>query len=490
MNLNTITTQNQSCTAKLDQTQSCKNNENSAAKSDELQFYNNNENFEIPNNELEYDKFVNNSINNSQEKVSFKEGVKLIGKGFVNKLKNMATSIIQHPVKALGAVGATALLISAAPLIGVASATAGAFLALGFAAYAIGKTGLDVAETIKDNKEGRYDEVRQDLEQIGGDGVDLALSLPFAPKAINQVSRFARYGRETVGLNTELLANLKNCHNYSDVRFEFAKADTLINYEMIGNEMGLAVKPEVKFTNNGVTVPSYDNVSGKVEIPEQLITPQGKKIMRNQGKNIEIELRHELEHFKQASDIAKTYGTETLKQQMVENYKYTYQENGGILDKSNPAFENNKKVTLEKFGDHKNQVENMLFGDGSSFNEKIYQDVINKQGMYETSSSKAAKAAEYSTGIMEKATKAKEIGELLQNGNREAAMKLYFDNVLEHEARAAENIYKTQVVKGRPTIVNDAIMADAAIEEYFSEDDLKLIGPDESLYSKLNKKSK
>ncbi len=433
------------------------------------------DNGEIINTDPKYDEFTSISKNNSEEKVSFKEGAKLIGKGFVDKVKNMVTSIIKHPVKSILAVGATSLLIAGAPIIGVASATAASILALGFAGYAVGKTAVDVVETVKDNKAGRYNEVREDLQQIGGDGVDLALSLPFAPKAFKQVSRFAHYGKGAVGLNTELLSNLKNCHSFSDVKLEFAKADTLINYEMIGNEMGLVVKPEVQFSKDGLGMPSYDNVSGKVDIPEKLLTPEGKSAMRRLGKNIEVEIRHELEHFNQASDMARTYGVDGLKQQMIDSYKYTYQENGGTFDTTDKCFEINKKATLDKFGNYKEQVDNLLFGDGSKFNEKIYQDVINKQGMYRPGSDQAIKAEQYMAGTMEKATRAKEIGELLQNGDKEGMLKAYFENILESEAQTAENLYKTGVVKGRPTVVNDVVMADSVAEEYFTDDDISFI---------------
>ena len=506
MNLNAVTLHNQNFAAKLDEPYL---NENK-----------NIENFKIPNNELKYDEFINSSKNNSQEKVSFKEGLKLVGKGFINKLKNMATSIIQHPVKTLAAVGATALLISAAPLIGVASATAGAFLALGFAVYAVGKTAVDVVETVKDNKEGRYDEVRQDLEKIGGDGVDLALSLPFAPKAINQVSRFARYGTGTVGLNTELLSNLKNCRSYSDVSLEFAKADTLINYEMIGNEMGLTIKPELEFVSNEYQTPSYDYATGKVKMPEQFITNKGKISLRTKGKSLEGELRHELEHFEQWTDMARTMGAENLKQYQINNAKTMYKEAGGILEAPDEVaykeelakhklpkkinsneeldkyvcdvkeiykikerrfnemydFEANKRTTLDKFGPDKDLVNDLVFDNGSKFNEKFYQSIIDKNGMYQSSSPQAAKAQEYILQEAERATKIYD-------------MDFQTNNVLESEARKAEQAFNTSAIKGRPAIVNDAVMADATIEEYFSEDDAKLIDPNRSLYSNLKKKS-
>ena len=77
--------------------------------------------------------------------------------------------------------------------------------------------------------------------------------------------------------------------------------------------------------------------------------------------------------------------------------------------------------------------------------------------MYQAGSEQAAKASKYSAGIMEKATRAKEMSELLQKGDKKGFLKVYFENVLESEAKTAENLYITNIVKGRPTVVNDAV---------------------------------
>ena len=162
-----------------------------------------------------------------------------------------------------------------------------------------------------------------------------------------------------------------------------------------------------------------------------------------------------------------------------------YKENGGTFDTTDWCYEINKNATLEKFGDYKEQVDNLLFGDGSKFNEKIYQDVINKKGMYQPGSEQAIKAEQYMAGTMEKAVRAKELGELMQNGDKESMLKVYFENVLEHDAKTAENLYKTNVVKGRPTIFNDRIMVRSVTEEYFSDDDISIINRNNSINAKL-----
>lgn len=251
----------------------------------------------------------------AEKEVGWKEGLSLLGKGFFNKVKNMGKAIIKHPIKTLATAAVTTAAIAAAPLIGVTSATAGAAVAIGYAAYAVGKTVAHGVETYKDYKEGRHNEVREDLQELGGDGVDLALSLPFLPKAIGQMTRFVKHGTSTIGFNTELIADLKTCHNVKDVAVSFAKANTKIDYNMITNEMGLKVKPELSFRKD---LPNdfgaaFDPSSGELYVNENnLLTP--KTAPNANGKMVrtsnEALLRHELEHFQQSIDMVREYGIE------------------------------------------------------------------------------------------------------------------------------------------------------------------------------------
>ncbi len=251
----------------------------------------------------------------AEKEVGWKEGLSLLGKGFFNKVKNMGKAIIKHPIKTLATAAVTTAAIAAAPLIGVTSATAGAAVAIGYAAYAVGKTVAHGVETYKDYKEGRHNEVREDLQELGGDGVDLALSLPFLPKAIGQMTRFVKHGTSTIGFNTELIADLKTCHNVKDVSIAFAKASTKIDYNMITNEMGLKLKPELSFTKelpDGI-VGSFEPSSGKLNMNENLLV-ESNPVTNSQGKWVnssnESFLRHELEHYQQCIDMVREYGVE------------------------------------------------------------------------------------------------------------------------------------------------------------------------------------
>ena len=270
----------------------------------------------------------NSTVNANQEAVSeieeneeitFKEGVKLFGQGALQKVKDMGSAIVKHPVKTLGAVAGTTALIAAAPLVGITSATAGAALAVGFGAVSIFKAGSDIKETVDDYQEGKFDEVREDIKELGGDGVDLAMALPFMPKATKQLARTVKYGTSTIGLNASLISDLKNVSNFDDVAVAFGKANARINYEMIGNEAGLTVKPELTFeksTNNKLAA-QFEPTTGKIIYNENVLS--AKNLAKNPMTQDEI-LRHELKHFEQFSELARANGPEAVSKTMSEYY--------------------------------------------------------------------------------------------------------------------------------------------------------------------------
>ena len=422
-----------------------------------------------------FDSFTRDVKVDKGEKVSFKEGITLISKGFVEKIKAMGKAIVEHPIKTLGAVAGTTLLLSALPLIGITAATGAAVMAVGFGCYAIGKTAIDVTKAVKHNKEGEYNEVRKDLEKIGGDGLDLALSLPFLPKAIKQVSRFAQYGTTTVGLNTELIAGLKNIKSIKDIPLEFAKADTLINYEMISKEMGLAVKPKLAFkdmqvSTNGVIGGAFEPTTGELQINQNILSGKGKAIAKLSGMDsTETILRHELEHFKQFSDIART-------------------ENIGINGFANTLTEYYKGATqklpiseLEKQGLSRKTIESMLHGDKSAFNTKLYQDVIDSKGIIKAGTKEAEMASQYAKGLLEKINPSPESIARFEEATKgispffmsasdrvkvaKAQLELYKSNILEKEAYAVQDVFKKTVLKMRPNKVVTGTQTLAVVSE-------------------------
>lgn len=141
-------------------------------------------------------------------KIGLVEGTGLLIKGIGKQIKSTITSIVEHPIKTLAVVGGTTLGIMALPIIGIPAAVGGSALALGFAGLAVGKGAYHTMQFLKNNENGTYDIARQNLEQIGGDTVDLALSAPFVPKAIKTVKEFATYGK--IAYNPNILNELKS----------------------------------------------------------------------------------------------------------------------------------------------------------------------------------------------------------------------------------------------------------------------------------------
>lgn len=146
--------------------------------------------------------------NTSNKKINHKEGAKLILEGAKNQVIDTLREIADKPFRSLAFFGATTAGIMALPLIGIPSAVGGGVLAIGFAGLAIGKTISHVVDFTKNNKLGTYDKARNNLKDIGGDSLDLALSVPFVPKGIHNLKTFTQYGK--LGINSSLISEIKN----------------------------------------------------------------------------------------------------------------------------------------------------------------------------------------------------------------------------------------------------------------------------------------
>lgn len=159
---------------------------------------------------------VNNSVNpafcekrsiSKYKPISLNEGTALFFNGIEKQLSELVHAVIDHPVKTLALLGGTSLALMSLPVIGIPTAVGGSVMALGFGAYALSKGVYHALEFVKNNKEGSYDTARMNLQQIGEDTVDIGLSVPFAPKAVKSVTRFAKYGK--IGYNAALVSDLK-----------------------------------------------------------------------------------------------------------------------------------------------------------------------------------------------------------------------------------------------------------------------------------------
>lgn len=172
--------------------------------------------FEVQNNKKAVnpyfgDRYVIEDVE-PQEKIGIAEGTGLLFKGVGKQVKDMVTSIFEHPIRTLAVVGGTTAALFALPLVGIPVAVGGAAMTIGFAGFAVGKGAKHAIEFAKNNSIGEYDKARENLEQIGGDTVDLALAAPFVPKALKEVNRFSKYGK--IAYNTEMVSNLSKAKGF------------------------------------------------------------------------------------------------------------------------------------------------------------------------------------------------------------------------------------------------------------------------------------
>ena len=154
-----------------------------------------------------HNSYETNFLGVRNKKIGFKEGVNIFISGIVKQGKETIHAIISHPIKTLAIIGGTTLGLMALPFIGIPTAVGGGILALGFGGYAIGKGVYHAIQFANNNKRGSYHIARKNLEKMGEDTIDIALSVPFAPKAISRVSNFAKYGK--IAYNKALVDTLK-----------------------------------------------------------------------------------------------------------------------------------------------------------------------------------------------------------------------------------------------------------------------------------------
>lgn len=151
---------------------------------------------------------------NKHQKISFSEGVKIVGKGFVTQLKDMCETIVKHPIRTLVSAVTVSGVLVALPIIGIPTVVGGATLAIGFGTLGATKFISNALKAIKNSKNGEYDKARENLRSVGASTLDLALSLPFVPKSLKGIKDFAKYGK--VGFDSALFANLKSTKGLSN----------------------------------------------------------------------------------------------------------------------------------------------------------------------------------------------------------------------------------------------------------------------------------
>lgn len=156
------------------------------------------------------------SRNNSQKRllstenrsIGFVEGTELFLSGILKQGREILSSVIKHPLKTASLVAGTTIGLMALPLIGIPSAVGGGVLAIGFTGLALANATKHALQFAGNNKKGTYDIARLNLQQIGEDSLNLALSSPFVPKGVSHIKNFTKYGK--FGINKTLLNELKS----------------------------------------------------------------------------------------------------------------------------------------------------------------------------------------------------------------------------------------------------------------------------------------
>ena len=423
-----------------------------------------------------------------QKPVSFTEGVKLVAKGFWEKTKNCVKAIVTNPLKTLAVVGGTTLGIMALPLIGVSSAVGASVLALGFGGLAIFNTAKHIKNAIVHSKNDEHDKLRDELKKLGGDGLDLALSLPFLPKALATVKQHIKYAPK-VALNTELIKNIKNAKGIGNKYIELVKGETQINYETITNEMGLKVKPKLVFEKMPISMGAeYEPITGVIKMNESLLNPIRRKTLERINniadknatiKNFSIEgfLRHELEHFKQFSEISRMPGgINKLKdlcmqysQGCLPNVEKTIAELQTAISKTaNPKILAELNTQLKYFTNIADRLKGMANNPDKILNTKFYESIIKNNGPLKEGSMDMVNAEKYAQGFIDKLDAPKQAEKINANifmSNKEKHIefqKYYESNNLEAPAYAAQKDYLNKYIEGRPSITRVVIQAQSA----------------------------
>lgn len=257
------------------------------------------------NNSARKKAVVQNPVLN--KKVSFSEGLGLIATGFKDKAVSTVKSIITHPVQAIGVTAITTVGIAALPLIGISATTGTAVLAVGFGAFSAFNAGKDIIKAVNHNKSGQYDQLRQDLHAVGSDSLDVALSVPFVPKGVRQITKEVKYG-SGIKLNRGLLNELKNAKDISAKVTEYIKGNVKLVFDRVVKEKGYKVAPELVFTD-ATQCAAINGSTGQFMFNPKYLIPNIKSLLtrplRNSTENI---VAHELKHFDQFSQIARTDG--------------------------------------------------------------------------------------------------------------------------------------------------------------------------------------
>ncbi len=154
-----------------------------------------------------FDEFIS-QISTKGQKITPKEAAKLMLNGAISQVNGLIQETIKNPLKVILPTIGTTAAIMALPLIGIPSAVGAGAVAITTAGISATRLGINLYQLGKNTQQEEYNKARENYKKIGNSTLDLALSLPFMPKAIKSVKDFAKYGK--LHLNLSAIKRMKN----------------------------------------------------------------------------------------------------------------------------------------------------------------------------------------------------------------------------------------------------------------------------------------
>lgn len=154
-----------------------------------------------------FDEFIS-QISTKGQKIAPKEAAKLMLYGAFSQVNGLIQETIKNPFKVILPTLGTTVAIMALPLVGIPSAAGAGALAITTASISVARLCTNLYNLGKNTKQKEYNKARENYKNIGNSTLDLALSLPFMPKAVKSIKDFAKYGK--LHLNMSAIKKMKN----------------------------------------------------------------------------------------------------------------------------------------------------------------------------------------------------------------------------------------------------------------------------------------
>lgn len=436
------------------------------------------------------------------KRVTFTEGTGLIFKGIGQKALDMVKTFITHPIKALGTIAVTAGVLMALPFIGIPTAAGASALAIVFAGFSALNMGKDILNAVKSSENGDNNELRNNLKNIGGSALDLALSLPFVPRAFKIIQNQVKYGKAPA-FNSALWENIKKQKNVMTKIKEVRTADSALidntNYlsgidklqkqlnfsdEIKQKYLDLRKYSGKEFIEKAYAQMTEDLGYGK-NAPELEITKERNsvstggyyferhKIVINEADSPVVLLRlirHELQHFQQMVDFERAKGAGLGLENMLFEKLAKKALGCSDLEFSEKQRDTVVKMIMDKYSMSLEPYRSLAKKQGPiSADSKRYLDLVKFQSelydyqglgildeqLEQMSKTKALKSQKQTFKESCKEAK-KAFGDL---GRGLKAISKYLNQSLEKDARKAESIFSLTPNITYPYIVYGNILA-------------------------------